>query len=420
MRRTTFWVALMCLFALVSCNKDEEHLLGLKQTSALVTVHAVLQNSHDAVDSVRVEVIGRNAIRQTDAMGCAIFDLPVGEYELKITRDGYLGFIEHVSVGVENGESDMPIIPTQTIDVKMYPLTATLKGSTTINRSGNVAYLADAKIEVLAPSVTFISPITVLSGTDGSYTVENVPEGLSLNINASFTENGAVYKASQTVGGIEAGESITVPTLELSNSVSSAGPDITTLPETATSPLVLTFYKSVDVENIMDRDITVERNGTTVGIKCTWSNNNRTLSIQSVDPDGWYVAGSNTYNYSVNLKSIDGDAMSASGSFGIPLYTGQVGNITSIQYDSNTQKLSWTKLSNVEGYRVYVKKEGSSDYTLSTTSYTNPNDESLVQEVYVSSFIFSATNEFYYVKVVGFNSESEGSLADAKENRIQY
>ena len=420
MKKTTFWVALMCLFVLASCSKDEEHLFGPKQTTALVTIHAVLQNTHDAVDSVYVEVVGRNAIRQTDKNGCAVFDLPVGNYELKITRDGYLGFIQNVNIGIQNGESDMPVIPTQTVDVQMYPLTATLKGNTTINRGGEVAYLPDANIELTSAQVTFITPLTATSGADGSYTIENVPEGLALDINASFTENGAVYQAARNVGAIEAGETMTAPTLELAKSVSSAGADVTTLPETSTSPLVLTFYKSVDLEKIKSGDITVERNGTTIGITYTWSNNNRTLSIQSIDPSGWDIAGENTYTYAVTLKSIDGDDMTASGSFGIPLYTGKVETITSIQYNSSEQKLSWTKLSNVEGYRIYMKEDGKSDYKLVTTTYTDPDDESLVQNISVSSFIYSAMNKRYYVKVIGFNSESEGSLAEAKEISIQY
>lgn len=420
MKKILFFSALLGLLAMSSCNKEEKYLLGPKNTSALVTVHAILQGTHSAVDSVMVEVVGYNSIRQTDQNGCAVFDLPVGSYELKITRNGYLGIVKDVNVEVANDQSDLPIISTQTVDVDMYPLSASLKGNTTINRQGDVTYLEGAKIEITSPNVTFISPITAESGAKGAYSVDALPEGLALNIKAVYGDGGASYSASSTINAARAGEEIVASTLQLTKSNTTEGPDIVVKPETAKSPLVLTFNMPVDVERIKDGDITVKSGGNRVGVTYAWSDNNQTLSISSADPNGWGVNGADSYEYAVSLYSVSGDELNAQGTFGLVLYSGEVANIASIQYDEAAQKLSWTKLANAEAYHIYVRADGQSDYILKHTVYADPDSQELVEEVPASSFISYAADEIYYVKVVGYNDDSTASLANAKEVRVKY
>lgn len=240
MKKLLFSVTMFCLLLLsVSCDKDEKMLFGAKETTGILTVHSVSYSSHEAIEGVSVEIIGVSGVQGTDNGGITKFELEVGDYEVKVSKDGYLAYKKKVSIGVNNGESDLPIVGNVIEDFEMYPLTASFKGNVIIDRQDDVNYAGNAVVIAKAKDIEFISPMKTTTSTNGTYSFTVVPEGLALELEAYLIENGLAYKGSGNVSPLKEKQEAIARTIVLSSEGNVFDKDIVIEPKTITDKLTI-------------------------------------------------------------------------------------------------------------------------------------------------------------------------------------
>ena len=437
MKKVLFFAALFGLMLVSSCNKKELD-VTVGKSECLLTVHTIAYDSHEPIKNITLEIMGLGKAATTNEQGVATFTLPVGNYELKVMGEGYAGIVSKIYVNIDNNESDTPMVGNQTVDINMYPLIGLLKGNVTINRNGKVDYQSDVKLRVMPSeysNVEFIAPITAVSGgIDGSYSIENLPIGLPLDISAEFIENNAIYR-----GGTDETEPIllkeelvlTAPTIKLTKTGNIQLPDIVVQPANRTAPLVLKFSTPVDIEKVVVGNIIVkDENGYNVGITCQFKDNNKTLEINTIDRDnGWRIGTTNDYSYSISILNISGDMYIDSGNFGVSSsLTGDI-PVLNISYNKGSDALSWERTANAEVYDIYVKREGISDYILLLGNISvppsNPNNPSInaffaLYQHYYNNRLNPDDYDFYYFKIIGRNSAKQGDLTSAVATKIEY
>jgi len=429
MKKVLFFTTLLGLMLLSSCGEDEKY---LGKSECQLTVHTISYDSHEPIGNITVEVLGMGKTVKSNALGVANFTLPIGNYELKVTGEGYAGIIYSVDIEVDNGESDMPMVGNKKIDAPMFPLTGSLKGVVTIERNGEMSYQKDAKLRVIPNTymydVQFVTPIIATSGEGGAYSFENLPVGLNLYIYAEYIENNAFYSGSSSMYSpiyLRDKMTLTAPTIQLQKTRNVYGPDIIEMPKEKSADLKITFNSPVDVQKIVTGNIVVKDNswnGNTVGISYSFSSDNKTLSIKTTDPDGWRVGTMNDYSYNITLPNTSGDVYAAEGYFGVTSSLSGDIPALNVTYDAASFILKWEKQENVEVYDIYVKKEGKSDYILLNNRTSDINNAEN-QEINVFGLLQSNYyNDYgvYYIKVVGRNSVKAGDLAAATATKIEY
>lgn len=391
MRKLLFSVTMFCLVLLgISCDKDEKMLFGAKETTGILTVHSISYGNHEAIEGVSVEIIGASGVQETDNGGITKFELKVGDYEVKVSKDGYLAYKKKVSIGVNNGESDLPIVGNVIEDFEMYPLTASFKGNVIIEREDDYNYAGNAVIIAKAKDIEFISPMTTTTSTNGSYSFTLVPEGLALELEAYLIENGLAYKGAGNVAPLKAKQEATARTIMLSSEENVFDKDIVIKPKTVTDKLTVFFNMPVEIINV-----SVTGNGEYITIDENLSNEKRQLSISpknidSEENSNWWK--SITYSYDIKVKNTNGKQLTITDEFRIMQY----GQITPIKALISYNGLTWAKQKNASYYEIYMSETENGTYL----------------------FIDQTTNDSFpsyywntrWVKVIGVNDEMKGDL----------
>lgn len=395
MKKLLFSVTMFCLVLLgVSCDKDEKMLFGAKETTGILTVHSISYGNHEAIEGVSVEIIGASGVQETDKGGITKFELKVGDYEVKVSKDGYLAYKKKVSIGVNNGESDLPIVGNVIEDFEMYPLTASFKGNVIINRQDNANYAGNAVVVAKAKDIDFISPMTTTTTTNGTYSFTVVPEGLALELEAYLIENGIAYKGAGNVAPLKEKQEATARTIVLNSEENVFDKDIVIEPQTITDKLTVFFNMPVEVI-----EVNVKANGLPIYVKEDLRNEKRQLSvcpknIDSEETDYWWK--STTYSYDIKVKNSSGKLLNIVDEFRIMQY----GQITPIQASYSNYILTWTKQENASCYEIYASQQETGSYTLITTVTDNFYQD-------ISNLFFLI---YDYVKVIGVNDQMKGNL----------
>lgn len=421
--------AVLMLAAATACNDAKEFNLnsGALYTTTPITIHAIQYDTHSGVDSVMVEIVGRNTTALSDAAGCVTFDLGVGTYEVRLERNGYLPIIQKFDVELANEQSATPILKTNLTDIHLYPLTGSVSGYVTRVINEQPGYQAQARIDVdiqFPDNAQTDALYTATTDDNGAYRIDRLPEGITLLINGYYLtqEQGSnfVYEGSATVDPLRPDIIVKAPTISLTRMANNYSHDILNLPSSPLEPLTITFPVAADVEKINHQDILVSRGNNNVGITTAWSNADRTLTINTVDPDGWSDDPSAIYNFMVNVPNIEGGYLFSSDQFNVAPEMGQIANIGAA-FDAATLMISWPKLSNVLKYNIYLKVSGEQDYRLLTwIDQSADNSESI--EIPALDLIALNQNAFgiYYFKIVGLNDRFEGDLSTANTIIVPY
>lgn len=384
MKKLLFSVTMFCLVLLgVSCDKDEKMLFGAKETTGILTVHSISYGNHEAIEGVSVEIIGASGVQETDNGGITKFELKVGDYEVKVSKDGYLAYKKKVSIGVNNGESDLPIVGNVIEDFEMYPLTASFKGNVIIEREDDYNYAGNAVIIAKAKDIEFISPMTTTTSTNGSYSFTVVPEGLALELEAYLIENGLAYKGAGNVAPLKAKQEATARIIMLSSEENVFDKDIVIKPKTVTDKLTVFFNMPVEIINV-----SVTGNGAYITIDENLSNEKRQLSISPEYSD--WLKGI-TYSYEIKVKNTSGKKLIITDVFKIMQY----GQITPIKASISYNILTWTKQKNASYYEIYMSETENGTYHFIDQT---PN----------TSFPYYRNTG--WVKVIGVNDEMKGDL----------
>lgn len=387
MRKLLFSVTMFCLVLLgVSCDKDEKMLFGAKETTGILTVHSISYGNHEAIEGVSVEIIGASGIQETNNVGITKFELKVGDYEVKVSKDGYLAYKKKVSIGVNNGESDLPIVGNVIEDFEMYPLTASFKGNVIIEHEDDYNYAGNAVIVAKAKDIEFISPMATTTSTNGSYSFTVVPEGLALELEAYLIENGLAYKGAGNVAPLKAKQEATARTitLTLSSEENVFDKDIVIKPKTVTDKLTVFFNMPVEVIKVK-----VKANGQPIDVKENLSNEKRQLSISPEYSD--WLKGI-TYSYEIEVKNTSGKKLIITDVFKIMQY-GQITPITA-SFIYNDKLLIWEKQENASYYEIYKSEQAYGTYNYINRATNN-------------SFKYYGAG---FVKVIGVNDEMKGDL----------
>lgn len=413
MRRILLSIAAVAALSatLTSCKNDTYDInLAPSYATAPVTVHAIHYDTNRGLDSVTVEVVGRGLAATTDANGCVTFELSAGNYELRMTRPGYLPVSRDFVVELANDQSDLPIMKTTLTDQRLYPLTGAVTGRVTLDDGEKTRYQANAAVRISFTLNEGKSDAVYLTTTDteGLYAVDSLPEGLELSCEASYIEGNTVYDGTQQVAALKTGQILGVQTIEMTRSVSSYGSDILTLPEQPADPLTIVFPVAADVDAIESGDILVRNAaGTRVGIEITWSEGNRTLVIRSADSDGWRTGTLQDYNFTVQVPNVEGGDLTASGSFGIERNESMPGAVQA-NFSAETRTITWDAVDGASSYNVYVKSPVDNDYELKLTE--RPAATATEVSLAVNSLLTDGLG-LYRVKIVGANSRYEGNLS---------
>lgn len=387
MKKLLFSVTMFCLVLLgVSCDKDEKMLFGAKETTGILTVHSISYGNHEAIEGVSVEIIGASGVQETDNGGITKFELKVGDYEVKVSKDGYLAYKKKVSIGVNNGESDLPIVGNVIEDFEMYPLTASFKGNVIIERDDDYNYAGNAVIIAKAKDIEFISPMTTTTSTNGSYSFTVVPEGLALELEAYLIENGLAYKGAGNVAPLKAKQEATARTIMLSSEENVFDKDIVIKPKTVTDKLTVFFNMPVEIIKV-----SVTGNGEYITIDENLSNEKRQLSISPEYSD--WLKGI-TYSYEIKVKNTSGKKLIITDVFKIMQY-GEIKPITALFHYSE-KLLTWDKQKNASYYEIYMSETKNGDYKLVSTTTDN-----------FFPWYWGTTG---YVKVIGVNDEMRSDL----------
>lgn len=405
--------------AFTSCKNDVYDVnLSPSYATAPVTVHAIHYDTNRGLDSVTVEIIGRGMAATTDANGCATFELSAGSYKLKMSRPGYLPVSRQFEVTLANEQSDLPIMNTTLTDQRLYPLTGALTGRVTLTEQDETRYQANASVRVHFTLSEGESDAVYLTTTDadGLYAVDSLPEGLELRCVATYLDGNLVYEGEQNIAALKSGQTASAQTVVMTRSAASYGYDILSLPQKPQEPLTIVFPVAADVERIEAGNIVVSNTQTNnrVGIEISWTDGNRTLVINSADPDGWRTGDVNDYTFTVGVPNVEGGMLTASGKFGIDINEGVPGVVQS-KFSSDTRTITWNAVTHATSYAIYVKSPSDNDYVLFDTVAAA---DGAIEEIYsVNSLLVNGLG-MYYVKIVGQNSRNEGDLSQAMELTI--
>lgn len=426
-----FTAAALLLAAASACNKaqDFNFAIGAQDVTAPITIHTVLYDTHVGVDSVKVEIVGHNKSALSNASGTTTFELGAGTYEARISRDGYLPIIQTFTVDLANTSSSTPILTANIQDVLLYPLTGSITGFVTRQINNQPSYQDQSQISV---AIQFTgteqtdASYTATTDANGTYTISQLPEGLTLTVNGSYVaqeEDNLVYEGTASVQALRANVLTKVTTIPLARTANSYTHDILSLPQQPLDPLTITFPVAADVEQITYQNISVTRGTTSteVGITTTWSNGNRTLTINTVDPNGWSTdATAGTYSFTVSVPNIEGGTLTSSGTFSVVPEMGQLTPVTAT-FDATTLTISWPKLSNALSYHIYLKVSNESDYRLFYT-YTPTSTTATTESISANTLITQNNNTpgLYNFKIVGVNDRFEGDLSAATTVVVPY
>lgn len=325
MKTHVFLTCGLLSLALVSCKKELELKQGsIDKTGTLaLCINSTLTGQKLAGASVVVVGSPKDST-VSDATGVARLRLRAGNYELKVSAEGYAPiYYRDVEIKPLNGESDTPIFGETHGEVDMYALGATLTGRvvmTPATAQETARYVQDATVAIKTVNgEELVKPIEVKTDAEGLYTFDKAPVKAPFDLEISYTQDGKYYEATVSVNPLQNGETKQLDSEKLYPAAApSYGSDIVVKPATATAPLKITF--PVAIATPIDTKVaSISVSGATK-LKFDTADGNRTLVITpeaatNADKAEWSI-GSNYFSVS-NLKGAKGENLNASGSFTI-------------------------------------------------------------------------------------------------------
>lgn len=370
-----------------------------------------------AGDSVKVTLLQIDSkARLADSLGTVEYkSLQVGSYQVLIEKEGYASMVCKTDITLASVDY-IPIAADQTLAVDMHKIGATVTGTAMrqdlsgINGAEIVpATDASMRLTLGGGACEFVEgSFTATVDEDGVYSFTDLPELANYTIKPMAITISDELNLANSIAGVTgvSDENVKIP--QISYTVNTDPFEVVSTNANSVAiddSIVVSFSKAVDVSRIRNGDINVSND---VAILTSWSNDNKTLTVKAATGK-WNYGSSFTLTYSV--FSVNGVSISAvsSNSLPITIYTeGKLGVIkglkaknkmdTTINYNSTVVNLTWNRLSNASGYKVYRKTSGDSSFVLAQT-LNSINDTNAA----MAGNDFSDGKSVRFL-VVGFNS----------------
>ena len=347
-----------------------------------------------AGDSVKVTLLQIDSkARLADSLGTVEYkSLQVGSYQVLIEKEGYASMVCKTDITLASVDY-IPIAADQTLAVDMHKIGATVTGTAMrqdlsgINGAEIVpATDASMRLTLGGGACGFVEgSFTATVDEDGVYSFTDLPELANYTIKPMAITISDELNLANSIAGVTgvSDENVKIP--QISYTVNTDPFEVVSTNANSVAiddSIVVSFSKAVDVSRIRNGDINVSND---VAILTSWSNDNKTLTVKAATGK-WNYGSSFTLTYSV--FSVNGVSINAvsSNSLPITIYTeGKLGVIkglkaknkmdTTINYNSTVVNLTWNRLSNASGYKVYRKTSGDSSFvhaqTLNSINDTN-------------------------------------------------
>lgn len=370
-----------------------------------------------AGDSVKVTLLQIDSkARLADSLGTVEYkSLQVGSYQVLIEKEGYASMVCKTDITLASVDY-IPIAADQTLAVDMHKIGATVTGTAMrqdlsgINGAEIVpATDASMRLTLGGGACEFVEgSFTATVDEDGVYSFTDLPELANYTIKPMAITISDELNLANSIAGVTgvSDENVKIP--QISYTVNTDPFEVVSTNANSVAiddSIVVSFSKAVDVSRIRNGDINVSND---VAILTSWSNDNKTLTVKAATGK-WNYGSSFTLTYSV--FSVNGVSINAvsSNSLPITIYTeGKLGVIkglkaknkmdTTINYNSTVVNLTWNRLSNASGYKVYRKTSGDSSFVLAQT-LNSINDTNAA----MAGNDFSDGKSVRFL-VVGFNS----------------
>lgn len=297
-----------------SCSKKKlEVVQGAMDQTALITAHITSAATNLPIEAVSLSPISNpGQVSKTNNLGITEIRVNAGSTKIKLSCEGYASIFETLTARPINGESDTPIFGKESRDIKMYPMTGTLRGRVLLTgvADQNNHYIEGATVRVVKIGNVDVADVIQTTVGAGGLFEFSVPTIGAIELLVSYTSPEGVVYQSRPVVTLKDGEKLMTETVRL-QPVGGAdfGADIITEPKLPSEPLCVTFPVAID----KDKTITVTVNGENHPLtSVTFKDEDRTLMIVSKEVDKQWVL-SKPYNCAVTAKSVEGGNLSEIG-----------------------------------------------------------------------------------------------------------
>lgn len=360
----------------VGCGDDSvTNINDEAKAKGQVTLKIVDSNTGVAIDSAEVYSLVNSKSMFSDAKGVTAWKKnDIGTYEYTITKEGYATRTVTVDL-LENSKGDMARVEDKVIEVPMYKIGVSVKGTVLLANPQTGNQDAAAKVTVILKYTDpFIIPQEVETITDksGVYEFEDLAEGLSYTVSVpqyvdkSFTY---AYDGSKNImDALRSGEKKTLEQITMS---------IVGL----TPELIKSNFKTVDVADSVQMTFSVALNadsvanawkvykngcesGTEVLVTASLGSDNKTISVAPVSKEWTKLA---SYCLVGSVFSKEGRVFPVDSVIFVPgSAVSQPENVktpTAVAYYDDYIQLSWEPLeSEVKGFKVFYKTNNTADY----------------------------------------------------------
>jgi len=200
--------------AFIGCGPDVAEVSNPdSQTKGSVQFIVTDSETGALLDSVSIErfIEGTNKTIFSDSTGeASVKSLGNGEYRFLLSKEGYASVWQTATLGIENDESDAPMIYDEVFAMSLNELGAEVKGKVYYNdKDGNKQIAEGAKVELSIPTNYVNRLFTATTDENGEYTFSDLPENINYSIKVlKFTDaDDVIYNsASKSVSGVKAGD----------------------------------------------------------------------------------------------------------------------------------------------------------------------------------------------------------------------
>ncbi len=360
----------------VGCGDDSvTNINDEAKAKGQVTLKIVDSNTGVAIDSAEVYSLVNGKSMFSDAKGVAAWKKnDIGTYEYTITKEGYATRTVTVDL-LENSKGDMARVEDKVIEVPMYKIGVSVKGTVLLANPQTGNQDAAAKVTVILKYTDpFIIPQEVETITDksGVYEFEDLAEGLAYTVsvpqyvNKSFTY---AYDGSKNImDALRSGEKKTLE--QITMSIVGLKPE-----------LIKSNFKTVDVADSVQMTFSVAldadsvanawkvykngcESGTEVLVTASLGSDNKTISVAPVSKEWTKLA---SYCLVGSVFSKEGRVFPVDSVIFVPgSAVSQPENVktpTAVAYYDDYIQLSWDALeSEVKGFKIFYKTNNTADY----------------------------------------------------------
>ena len=400
---------------------------GYQDAKATATVNFMVRDAYtgSAIDSAAVIRVSKDTTTKlTDMRGFAQFTgVKIGLYIFRFEKAGYATMT--LTQAIADMQGQVPRVPDFNLDIPLSKKGASVTGRVfRTDADGNrlAADSATVQLQLAAPAgagLEWPTPIiTTVTASDGSYTFDSLPAGVTYSISArQKTWNSQVYAGGTpvSVSDVMAGESKKAGPVDMAvvgnalrvNSTNYWGD----LKISETSAVVLRFSEAVDTTRIHFGDIVVTRAAAEVLVTATWSDGSKTLSLKPADGKWWAnsnhtislnlvsVDNINLTNFTGNIFSTNNDTQFPGQASALAVDTGAVTTVNS------SFILSWRKGTNATGYLIFKKNADDSAFVLVHDMNTNDSSYNVTGS--------PLANGRVAYRVLAYNSLGTAPVADA-------